>query len=269
MNYKLRIEVIKEIYNRYNLSKQQDVPDLLKKYAGSEDKLLDSICSKYNVNSYELSSIVMVCEERISITQKRNRKLYVLGFLSLSVVTTAVLCIFSINSKCTVQNINNDDGNTVDNVIDSKGSYLKESIENEYYEIRLPHQFKCVEQEFHSSSTYTDGEIMINQYPWGHDGVDKEDLVSLIENNLETISLKKTKDGLFWGSGRTSDGFYRYVVILPNELFEFQVYSKTNGNGFSEFSQWLLNNVREGAKSKKNILLTDWSGETCYNTEKE
>lgn len=269
MNYKLRIEVIKEIYNRYNLSKQQNVPDLLKKYAGSEDKLLDSICSKYNISSYELSSIVLLCEERVNEAKKSKRAVYLLGFLCLIVLIAVVFWFYNRGSTNLVEDSKDENNITVTSVAVSGSDNLQEQTENGYYSIKLPEPFKCVNQEFNISSTYTDGEITITLYPWGHDGVDKKDLVSLIEQNLETISLKKTNYGLFWGTGRTSDGIYRYVVILPDELLEFQLYSKTNDNKFSEYSQWLLKNVREAVRRKNEILLTDWRGETCYNMYKE
>jgi hypothetical protein len=79
-----------------------------------------------------------------------------------------------------------------------------------------------------------------------------------------SFKIKKTRDGLYWGSGNIENEF-KYVILIPDKLISIILSSKINGTQFSNYSTWLLQTVRNNLSSGKGLNFTDNEGNECIN----
>lgn len=130
-------------------------------------------------------------------------------------------------------------------------------------QIKLPKGFHCVLGENHANeSFFTDGTYSFSSYPWGHDGIYGQEVIDLLEKNYSNrIKFSKTKDGLYWATGKVGD-FYIYTIIA-NQALQFTLRSKTNDTEFSNYSTWLLQEIRNNIKSEHDNYYTDYNGNSC------
>ncbi|MBC9913849.1 hypothetical protein [Chitinophaga varians] len=64
--------------------------------------------------------------------------------------------------------------------------------------------------------------------------------------------MYRTKDSLLWGTGKV-DGYYSYTVIdWHGETFE--LFSQNNDAGFSYYSKWLIEAIRDYRKRGKVFM---------------
>ena len=96
---------------------------------------------------------------------------------------------------------------------------------------------------------------------WGRDFETPQELISFFEENLKT-KLQKTKDDLYWSTGSVDNGYY-YIVIVPSILTSFKLFAEKNDIGFSNYSKWMLNQIREGRKTGIELFFTDYKGKYC------
>jgi hypothetical protein len=64
------------------------------------------------------------------------------------------------------------------------------------------------------------------------------------------LHFRETSDGLYYGTG-FSRGAYRYIVIA--RYFSYEVFSKFNDKGFSDYSAWLLNILRDSIRKGRDL----------------
>ncbi len=62
-------KVILSVYERYNPEKISTVPELLEKYSGQEDELIESIFNKYDISDTERDSFLLTAEQEITGNQ--------------------------------------------------------------------------------------------------------------------------------------------------------------------------------------------------------
>lgn len=138
------------------------------------------------------------------------------------------------------------------------------SCESSNCQIKLPKGFKCILGENHPNESYfTDGQFSFHTYPWGHDGLEGEKSIEVIEENYDhKIKFNKTKDNLFWATGKI-DGLYMYIIITK-ELFQFTLHSDNNGPQFSYYSKWMLQQIRNNLNAHREIYFTDYKNKNCF-----
>jgi len=94
---------------------------------------------------------------------------------------------------------------------------------------------------------YTNGVYRLGWYSFGN-SIGGESEAESLQLGLqmafgENASYSKTKDGLYWSTGKTSKGEFFYRVYNPSNLCVNWLYSKTNDAGFKSYSTWLLSEV--------------------------
>lgn len=117
-----------------------------------------------------------------------------------------------------------------------------------FSQIKFPKDFNLVKGENGSGldDYFTNGKYSFNTRNLFAD----HDFKSYSDSVREFISLaynfpfKITKDGFYWGTG-LQDGFYLYVIVTPPYGVVFELSSKNNDKGFSQYSKWLLSTLRE------------------------
>lgn len=86
---------------------------------------------------------------------------------------------------------------------------VKEAVDTSVF-IRLPRGFECTPESSPIDQIFSDGRYTFSIYPWGHDGVDKNELVKLIEQNYEgQIKFRKNPSWLVLGYRQSG----RYVLL--------------------------------------------------------
>lgn len=130
-------------------------------------------------------------------------------------------------------------------------------------QIKLPKGFNCILGENHINESYfTDGTFSFLSYPWGHEGISGQDVVDVIEDNYNhQIKFQRTKDNLYWATGKV-DGKYVYIVVAEGSL-QFTLRSKINGSQFSNYSTWMLQQIRNNISSHADNYFTDYKGKSC------
>ncbi len=138
------------------------------------------------------------------------------------------------------------------------------SLSKSYSQIQLPKGFNCVLGENHPNESYfSDGVYSFTSYPWGHDGIYGRDVINTIESNWDhKVKFTQTKDGLYWASGKI-DGNYFYSILVDDAL-QYTLQSKKNGAQFSNYSTWLLQQIRNNKKSGLDTYYTDYKGKSCF-----
>jgi hypothetical protein len=134
-----------------------------------------------------------------------------------------------------------------------------------FSQISLPRQFKCqVSKESFRENFFTDGTYSFKTDAWGNGAAETPaDLKPYLSDYYENqIPFKKTKDNLYWGTG-IYRGKYYYIVVIPNSLATVTLSSTTNGTQFSNYSSWLLQQVRNNISSSKDFYLTNFMGKEC------
>ena len=131
-------------------------------------------------------------------------------------------------------------------------------------QVKLPKGFRCVLGENHANeSHFTDGTYTFSSYPWGHEGLFGQEVINTIEeNNNHQIKFKKTSDGLYWATGKVN-GTYLYTLLI-DDVFQYTLRSKMNGPQFSNYSSWLLQQIRNNRKSGLDNYYTDYRGNSCF-----
>ena len=131
-------------------------------------------------------------------------------------------------------------------------------------QIKLPKGFKCSLGINHPNESYfTDGSFTFQAYPWGHDGIQGQDVIDVIEENYShKIKFKKTKDNLYWATGKI-DNLYVYVIVV-DESFQLTLSSHKNNSQFSNYSTWMLQQIRNNLLAKEGIFFTDYLGNDCF-----
>jgi hypothetical protein len=112
---------------------------------------------------------------------------------------------------------------------------------------------------------FTDGEYSFHHDVWGREFDNQKDFLNYFSDLYKSsFKFKKTKDGLYWGTGIILNEFV-YVILIPDELFSIVLRSKLNGVQFSNYSTWLLQTVRINISSEKSLNFTDYKGKECFN----
>jgi hypothetical protein len=134
-------------------------------------------------------------------------------------------------------------------------------------QIRLPKNFKCILGKGHpNESFFTDGTFTFKSYPWGHEGLSGQEVVDVIEEGSNyQIKFRKTKDNLFWATGEVN-GEYVYIIIAE-QMLEFKLSSVTNDSQFSNYSKWMLQQIRKNIASKQDNYFTDFNEKGCFDME--
>jgi hypothetical protein len=135
---------------------------------------------------------------------------------------------------------------------------------NSFSQISLPKQFKCVlSKESFRENYFTDGTYKFKTDAWGNGVENAKDLQPYLEELYNhKLAFKKTKDGLAWGTGFSNSKYY-YIVVIPERLTTVTLSSISNGSQFSNYSTWLLQQVRNNFSSGKDFYLTDFKGKEC------
>jgi len=121
-----------------------------------------------------------------------------------------------------------------------------------FTQILLPKGFKYIKSNDHYRSDYfTNGKIIFYYDVYGREVSNEQELKEYFES-MQGFEFKKTKDGLYWGSGY-SKGSERYFVLIPNLLEGVMVSSPRDDIEFSNYSKWLLKQVRLALKLGKSI----------------
>ena len=133
-------------------------------------------------------------------------------------------------------------------------------------QIALPKGFVCVGGEnFIHESHFEDGDFTFSTHPWGHDGLDPAEVPEAVRVNFD-ILLKRTKDGLFWGTTTSKNGYSYYIVV--DGLIQYTLSVKGINPRFNKLSIWLLQQVRAKIKDKRDDFFTDFRGHECYEFKK-
>jgi len=134
-------------------------------------------------------------------------------------------------------------------------------------QIRLPKNFKCILGKGHpNESFFTDGTFTFKSYPWGHEGLSGQEVVDVIEEGCNyQIKFRKTKDNLYWATGEVN-GEYVYIVIAE-QMLEFKLSSDTNDTQFSNYSKWMLQQIRKNISLNKDNYFTDFNEKSCFSME--
>ena len=138
---------------------------------------------------------------------------------------------------------------------------------NGYSQISLAKGFKCADMSIETNmrdNYFSDGTFRFQSEAWGREVEAAGDILTLIRNNYENkIVFRKTKDGLYWGTG-AFNGEFKYVIIIPNQVTTVMVSSPKKGIEFSNYSAWLLQQIRNNIRSSKDFYFTDYKGKSCY-----
>jgi hypothetical protein len=134
-----------------------------------------------------------------------------------------------------------------------------------FSQINLPKGFRCVDmsQKYFSRDNYfTDELYSFHSEIWREFENQTDFINSLVDSYKNSFKIKKTKDGLYWGSG-ILDNEYKYIILIPDKLVSIVLSSKLNGSQFSNYSTWLLQSVRNNLSSGKDLYFTDNKGRQC------
>ena len=133
-----------------------------------------------------------------------------------------------------------------------------------FSQISLPKGFRCVTSEIHQRENYfSDGNFKFHSEAWGREVEGASEMKGLMEDNYEhKIVFKKTKDKLYWGSG-LYNGQYKYIVIIPDALTTVVLSCPKKGTQFSNYSAWLLQQIRNNHSAEKDYNLTNYKGKSC------
>ncbi len=134
-----------------------------------------------------------------------------------------------------------------------------------FSQIALPKQFNCVlSPDTFRENYFTDGTYQFKTDSWGNSDIENgEQLVKELTNIYERkLTFKKTKDNLYWGTG-VYGGRYYYIMVVPESLATITLSASKNGTQFSNYSTWLLQQVRNNHNSGLDYYLTNYKGKTC------
>lgn len=119
-------------------------------------------------------------------------------------------------------------------------------------QIKLPSGFKKVEGDTWRDYRFEKNGIMLNSdCDWGQNYNTNESFLTAMLSAFPY--LKKTKDGLYWGT-IFIDGVHLYRIVIVESKCILTVSSKKDDTIFSEYSKWLLSNIRINRKSGNGYL---------------
>ena len=125
-------------------------------------------------------------------------------------------------------------------------------------QIKLEGGFYCVKSNNHYRDNYfTNGKIVFYSDVYGRDFDSDVDFIKYVKSKYP-FQIKKTKDGLYWGSGLVSNKYF-YLVIIPKSLTLTFVSSPKDDKEFSDYSIFLLRQVRKNS----GYYFTDYLGKSC------
>ncbi len=135
---------------------------------------------------------------------------------------------------------------------------------NSFAQISLPKSFRCILSDIHQRENYfSDGTYRFHSETWGREVQEPSEMKKLIEANYgNKIVFNKTKDNLYWGTG-IYKGSYKYIVIIPDALTTVVLSCSKKGTQFSNYSTWLLQQIRNNYNSDKEYYLTNYKGKSC------
>ena len=123
-------------------------------------------------------------------------------------------------------------------------------------QIKLPVNFYLVKGQspVGRDDYYTDGQYRLNiGTPFQGGEPDIEERKRLLSIAFG-FNFNITKDGILYGTGVNNSNF-KYVVIANG--FSFVLTSKNNNKGFSNYSIWLLSEIRNSLRTKKRIYFEE------------
>lgn len=120
-------------------------------------------------------------------------------------------------------------------------------------QINVPIKFNLVKGESPAGRDdyYTDGRYCLamgTPFQADHPSTDRA-CISMLNGEYD-LHFAKTNDGLYYATG-FSRGAYRYIVIASG--FSYEVFSKFNNKGFSDYSTWLLNILRDSIRKGRDL----------------
>ncbi len=128
-------------------------------------------------------------------------------------------------------------------------------------QIKLPVGFHCILGVNHPNESYfTNGNTTFKTYPWGHEGISGLEVVNVLQT--EQLKFQKTKDNLYWATGKV-EGKYIYIV-LADGMIQFTVTSNKNDNTFSDYCTWMLKEIRREVATTDELYFTDFNGKGCF-----
>ncbi len=142
--------------------------------------------------------------------------------------------------------------------------FLSLIVTESFSQISLPKGFRCIISDIHQRENYfSDGTYRFHSEAWGREVQEPSEMKELMENNYEhKIVFNKTKDNLYWGTG-LYNGEYKYIVIIPDALTTVVLSSSRKGTQFSNYSAWLLQQIRNNHSGDKEYYLTNYKGKSC------
>jgi len=137
-----------------------------------------------------------------------------------------------------------------------------------FSQINLPKGFECIDmsrQGSYRDNYFTDKVYSFHNDIWGREFDNQIEFLNYFSDLYRnSFKIKKTRDGLYWGSGNIENEF-KYVILIPDKLISIILSSKINGTQFSNYSTWLLQTVRNNLSSGKGLNFTDNEGNECIN----
>lgn len=132
-------------------------------------------------------------------------------------------------------------------------------------QIALGKEFRCVPGETFRDDHYSDGVLNFYSQPLGNSDLNNtaESVIPYLQNVFGNhLLFKKTTDGLYWTTGYYQ-GKYWYIIAIPRSLIEIILSCPTKSSRFSNYSAWILQQVRITRDAGKDYFFSDYKGATC------
>jgi hypothetical protein len=131
-------------------------------------------------------------------------------------------------------------------------------------QITLAKGFSCVLSSAHAREDYfSNGTFRFHSDAYGREVEDPTLLKDYVSDSYSgQLSFKKTKDGLYWGTGLIGST-YKYVIIIPEAYRVVTLSASKAGPQFSNHSTWLLQQVRINRSAGKDYYFINYKGAYC------
>lgn len=131
-------------------------------------------------------------------------------------------------------------------------------------QIALAKGFTCVVSSAHSREDFfTNGSFRFHSDTYGREVEDPASLKDYVQESYSgKLLFQKTRDGLYWATGRVGST-YKYVVLIPEAYRVVSLSAPKAGPQFSNHSAWLLQQVRINRSAGKDYFFTNYQGAFC------
>ncbi len=128
---------------------------------------------------------------------------------------------------------------------------------NIYGQVILDNNFKCIFSEIPSR-----GHGLTNGVITFFIDAKSRDLLTTEQEHEFLLNYRKTKDNLYYSTGKRGSLFY-YEIVIPDSFFILQLTSTVNDTIFSKYSVALLNEVRKNRNSDYPIYFIRKNRKEC------